>query len=214
MNIFSRPQIASEYDLYYQSDTGKIVDEIEKGIIAGLLGNTKGKEMLELGSGTGHWTQFFAEKGFDVTAVDNSEAMLQLAKGKKIDARFVLTDAQKLPFENESFDVLASITMLEFVDDQQKAIEEMFRVLKTEGYAVIGLLNPKSAIGLNAANDETFRHARFLDPENLSETFSPFRVLQTKKGVYLDTDFTVLDYACMLGSVEPAFIGILLQKEK
>lgn len=38
--------------------------------------------MLELRCGTGHWTQFFTAFGFQVTAVDNSEAMLEIAKKK------------------------------------------------------------------------------------------------------------------------------------
>lgn len=212
MNIFAQPHIATNYDAYYQTDSGKMVDAIEKGIISGLLAHTKGKKMLELGCGTGHWTSFFIENKFDVTAVDNSEAMLEIARKKAIDARFLLADAAKLPFENNSFDTVASITMLEFVDEQQKVMHEMYRVLKKGGYAIVGCLNAKSEIGKNAAQDATFKHARFLDLDNLDTIFEPLHILQTKRGVFLDTDFTVLDYACMLGAVEPAFIGILLKK--
>lgn len=213
MNVFSNSHIANEYDAYYQTDSGRMVDEIEKGIIRDFLNSMPATDVLEVGCGTGHWTQYLAEKGFNVTAVDNSEAMLHIAEGKNIGARFLSADAEHLPFRDESFASMISVTMLEFVENRQKALSEMYRVLRKGGKLIIGSLNPKSVIGVNAATDETFKHARFLDIENLPETFKPFRILQTKKGVFLDTDFTVLDYACMPGSVEPAFIGILLQKE-
>jgi len=74
-------------------------------------------DMLELVCGTGHWTTFFCEEGFRVTAVDTSEAMLSEAKKKDIGcATFLHADAANLPFADESFSVVASITMLEFVE--------------------------------------------------------------------------------------------------
>jgi len=60
--------------------------------------------MLELGCGTGHWTQFFCEEGFQVTGVDESEAMLERARAKNIaGARFLQADAGNLPFRDQSF---------------------------------------------------------------------------------------------------------------
>lgn len=46
-------------------------------------------------------------------------------------------DAQNLKFDNEFFDVIFCISVLNFIEDDQKAISEIFRVLKPGGYAIV-----------------------------------------------------------------------------
>ena len=212
MNIFEEPEIVSNYDAYYDTDKGKMVDEIEKGIIAEYLFSLKEKELLELGCGTGHWTAFFEEKGFDVIGIDISCEMMEKAASKGLKAKFHVGDAERLPFFDESIENVASITMLEFVKNQEVVIQEIYRVLKPGGYAIFGLLGDKSPIAKNAANDEIFKQARFLNSENLDEIFKPFQILQKRTGVMYDNEFNVTDYACNLDKIEPAFIALLLKK--
>jgi hypothetical protein len=84
MNIYKELSFAMEYDQFYQSDGGRAVDMAEKAVISDLLLQVDSREMLELGCGTGHWTAFFSEKGFRVTAVDQSPAMLEQARKRVI----------------------------------------------------------------------------------------------------------------------------------
>ncbi len=212
MNIFDEPEIVSNYDAFYNTDKGKLVDEIEKGIIGEFLTSLKVKELLELGCGTGHWTAFFEHKGFDVVGIDISCEMMEKAAAKGLQAKLQVGDAEKLPFFDKSIENVASITMLEFVQNQEIVIQEVYRVLKPGGYAIFGLLGDKSPMAQNAADNEIFKHARFLDSENLDEIFKPFQILQKRTGVMYDKEFNVTDYACSLDKIEPAFIALLLKK--
>jgi ubiquinone/menaquinone biosynthesis C-methylase UbiE len=130
-NIFLTPEVASEYDAYYQTETGKTVDNIEKEIVSAHIKKIPKTNWLELGCGTGHWTKFFSESEFQITAVDNSEAMLKIARSKNLEnVQFLNADATRLPFSDGHFSGIVSITMLEFVDDLEKVLNEIDRVLK------------------------------------------------------------------------------------
>src|SRR3972149_4010751 len=51
--------------------------------------------------------------------------------------KFLVASASKLPFKDESFDIVLCTEVIEHVDDQSQAIEEMFRVIKEGGILVI-----------------------------------------------------------------------------
>lgn len=71
-----------------------------------------------------------------VTGVDFSEKMLEIAKGKYKkypDIEFIQADATNLPFKNESFDLCTISFGLRNVEDIEKALKEVYRVLKPGG---------------------------------------------------------------------------------
>ncbi len=215
MNVFKDLQIAQEYDLYYQTSRGESVDRIERELIKGYLDSVPSCEMLELGCGTGHWTQFFCEQGFRVTGVDESEAMLRQAGTKNIAAvGFLKADAGKLPFPDQSFSVVSSVTMIEFVDDPERVFNEIDRVLKPGGYLLCGWLNALSEPAKKKDNDETFRYARFYTPEEIVRFLGRFGLPQLTYGVYYSPEFELLDGTTIQNSVQPAFIASLVQKSE
>jgi len=112
MNVFIDKKISEDYDNYYSTEFGKKVDEIEKKLITELLIGLPKANMLELGCGTGHWTEFFVNQGFNVIATDISELMLNIAKKKNINAEFLIADAENLPFDKENFKLISTITCL------------------------------------------------------------------------------------------------------
>ncbi len=169
--------------------------------------------MLELGCGTGHWTEFFINQGFKVTGVDISDPMLNIARGKNLEADLSLANSENLPFDNESFNSIVSITMLEFVENQEKAIQEMYRVLKPGGYLIMGFINADSQIGINKDKDETFKNANLLKINDIESKFKQFHLVQMKQGVYLNQDFAILDNSNKINNTPPVFIGVLFQKQ-
>ncbi len=211
MNVFQNPDVAGRYDDYYQTGFGKKIDQTEKKMFDKLLEEIEKDEMLELGCGTGHWTSYFVEKGFDVIATDVSEPMLNLAKSKDIHAVFEHADSANLPFPNESFNVVASVTMLEFTTNPEKVIDEIYRILKTDGWLLLGCLNKKSVIGLNKENDEVFKNGRFFTLDEIKQLLGKFKIQRIETGVYLKPDFTITDDWT---NEEPVFMGILAQKNK
>ena len=213
MNIFTDQLVAKNYDRYYQTGIGKSVDKIEKMLVRRCLNQIFSCEMLELGCGTGHWTRFFCEEGFQVTAIDESGAMLEQARMKNIpNADFLKADAASLPFEDQRFSVISSVTMFEFVENIDCILDEIDRLLKPGGYLVAGWLNALSETGKNKNNDETFRSACFYTSEEIERLLSRFGVPRLSYGVYYSSGFELLDGTKNQNTVQPAFIASVVQK--
>lgn len=211
MNVFENKEIAQKYDDYYQTEMGVKIDNLEKKLIKSLLPLPHLYPLaLEAGCGTGHWTAFLSELGYHLTAVDISDAMLEIAKTKQIKhTQFIKADIQKLPFDNEQFDLVISITMLEFVSNIEQAIQEMYRVLKPNGWLVLGCLNLLSPLGKNKANDSTFKDAHFFTKEELHQILSKWGKSIIKETIFFDDEFRLLEQ----GS-EGAFLAVSIQKTK
>lgn len=214
-NIFKLPYVAKEYDNYYQKETGKSIDNIEKEIILFHLKDLPGEHLLELGCGTGHWTRFFSQQGFHVTAIDESEAMLEMARSKDIqNVSFQLADATRLSFPDNSFGAIASVTMLEFVEDVEEVLNEIYRILKPGGTLLLGCLNKLSELGKNKGNDPVFKHGSFFTPDELKEMLSRFGNPHISVGVYFSPDFELLDGTEKQSTTEPAFMAASVKKTK
>lgn len=212
MNVFLDNAVANTYDEYYTTASGNKIDLEEKAIISALLNNVPAGSMLELGCGTGHWTKFFIEKGFKLTGVDVSEAMLNIAKGKNLEARFCVGNAEELLFQDKVFDLVTSITMLEFVYDVDQVIKEAFRVLKPSGYLLLGCLNKNAVLARNKKQSPTFKNARFLDRQALEKKLKPYGTPKFNSGVYLDENYEFIENLEDEVNPEPTFIGVLTQK--
>ncbi len=213
MNVFLKEEIAANYDSYYHTPVGKEIDRLEKEAIGSLLPATSQEQILELGCGTGHWSEFLSSKGFQVIALDISDAMLTKAKMKGIkNVEFRKADAAALPFHDESFGLVISITMLEFVDDPEKVVKEIYRVLKTGGIFIAGCLNQNSQLGKTKNADDTFRNAHFFTKTELTALFKDWEHFELTESVYLSPNFEILDGTTTTSNVEGAFLGIKVQK--
>jgi ubiquinone/menaquinone biosynthesis C-methylase UbiE len=97
----------------------------------------KDLSVLDVGTGPGFLALILAEMGHKVTGVDISKGMLEKARENaramnlKID--FIHADGEKLPFEEESFDLLVNRHLLWTLPNPKKAAEEWTRVLKRNG---------------------------------------------------------------------------------
>lgn len=212
MSVFKKEDIANAYDAYYQTEMGRKVDEIERKLMHKLLSSIPRGNMLELGCGTGHWTKFFIDEGFRLTALDNSEMMLKLAEHKHIPAKFQWADAGYLPVEDSSYPAVSSVTMLEFVEDQEKVMEEMYRVLQPGGWLILGCLNADSMLGKTKEQSETFRNAKFFTPGSLKQKLQRFGTPQMGYGVYFSSDFELLDDTPEKVDAAPAFMAAIVKK--
>lgn len=89
----------------------------------------RGHSLLDVGCGPGIFLEYFWESGFDVTGLDASPDMLAAARsrlGPRAD--FHLGVGDHLPFEDNAFDYVTLLNVLEFVDDAAAVLAEAFRV--------------------------------------------------------------------------------------
>lgn len=103
--------------------------------------NLKGKTVLDIGCGLGESTVFLAKHGAKVTGIDISEKALNVGKklakvhGVNNLVSFKIGDIQKLPYKNESSDIIIGKAVLHHVN-LPKAVKEVHRVLKPKGIAI------------------------------------------------------------------------------
>jgi len=140
-------EIASRYDYMYEEPYWKLYHALTEKLIEDFLKveDIKHLKILDLGSGTGKWTLYFAELGVEeICAYDPAEKMLEVAKmkaklwglDKKI--KFLVGKAENMPFESNYFDIVnAQGDVLSYIQDLESAMIEINRVLK-EGGILIG----------------------------------------------------------------------------
>lgn len=114
---------------------------------------------LEIGVGTG---RFAAPLGIH-EGVEPSRAMTRIARRRGVNV--VYGTAESLPFKAEQFDLVLMVTTVCFVDDLERAFSEAHRVLKHDGYILIGMVDRESPLGQeyqrHKAENVFYREAHF-----------------------------------------------------
>lgn len=124
--------IAENYDRMNHMMTCGLDRHWRKRAVRGLQG-----KVLDVACGTGDMCVLLAERGVTVTGVDISEEMLAIAKRKVENVEWGVADAERLPFEDNTFDaVTCAFGVRNFVHLEQ-GLGEMMRVLKPDGHMVI-----------------------------------------------------------------------------
>ena len=176
---FDFDAVADKYDQWYKSAKGRMYDHLEKKVISRYIPrNTRGRNLLEVGCGTGNWSQFFSGYGFVVIGVDVSRRMIDIAKSKNIsNVSFQVADGHSLPFADEIFDVTAAITTLEFVRNAEVVVQEIVRCTrKPGGSLLIGVLNELARVNRNRKErpESPYANARLFSPSQLKQLLEPF----------------------------------------
>jgi ubiquinone/menaquinone biosynthesis C-methylase UbiE len=193
-----KPWNPEEYDAWYETHLGSLSDRLEKELVFSMADIKPGEMALDAGCGTGNYTLELARRGIRVTGVDSSASMLKWArqkafdygskvKGEGLKVEFEVADALKLPFPDSSFDLVLSIGLLCFLNDPEKALIEMHRVLKPGGRIVIGVLNRWSPWAFfrrvkGLFKDTIYNQAHFISPPELEGLIRQvgFEIKETK----------------------------------
>jgi ubiquinone/menaquinone biosynthesis C-methylase UbiE len=157
------------------------------------------KRILEVGCGRGSLSAYFSDAGWDCTLLDLSPAAIEIAQKSfeknELRAKFDVGDCMNLSYENNSFDAVFSIGLLEHFIDIGQVIKEQIRILKpggifiayivpemkeniqTEYKWICDLLSKLTTINKISEKKEVFRS------DYLSETYINHMKLQRLKNI-------------------------------
>jgi SAM-dependent methyltransferase len=120
------------------------MEEDAKGLYITLIkefSDTRKMKVLDIGTGPGLFPIILGKDGHDVTAIDYSDGMLELAakncKERGVDCKILKMDAQNLEFEDKSFDLIVSRKVLWNLEEPVRAYREWLRVLKDDGKMIL-----------------------------------------------------------------------------
>jgi ubiquinone/menaquinone biosynthesis C-methylase UbiE len=117
--------------------TESVAEEVADFILE-LVDATPETSFLEPGIGTGLNVLPFVRRGYSVTGIDTSQAMLDQLRQKlhKIpqNLNLIHADASQLPFTNKSFDVVLTVHMVHGISNKKMFLDEIHRVLKPQGF--------------------------------------------------------------------------------
>ena len=109
----------------------------------------KDKKVLDVGSGNGYVLSKYASEGAEVFGIDITEAGIELCRKRfeilDLKGDFRIADAEDIPFPDNSFDCVCSMGVLHHVPNTQKALDEIYRVLKPGGRLIVMFYHRHSA---------------------------------------------------------------------
>ena len=95
------------------------------------------KKLLDAGCSFGYGTNYFSSHSEQTIGIEIEQDMVDIAKNRYPQINFVQGVLDDLPFENNSFDTIVCTDVLEHVPDEVAALNELFRVLKSDGTFIL-----------------------------------------------------------------------------
>jgi ubiquinone/menaquinone biosynthesis C-methylase UbiE len=112
------------------------------------FGALEGKDVLDVGIGSGIATQMLAEAGANVTGVDLTDWAVETTRRRLaafgLDADVRQADAEQLPFDDASFDLVFSWGVIHHSSDMDRALRELVRVCRPGGEIVLMVYHRRS----------------------------------------------------------------------
>jgi ubiquinone/menaquinone biosynthesis C-methylase UbiE len=176
IDIFDK--YAEEYDKWFDHYLSAYQSELHA--VEMLLPH--GGRGIEIGVGTGRFSVPF---GITI-GVEPSGAMAEIARSRGITVYD--SKAEKLPFDDNTFDFALMVTTICFLEDPLQALKEIRRILRLSGVIIIGMLDKDSPLGrqyeANKNDSKFFRYAEFYSVKQALEwlkisRYNNVRILQT-----------------------------------
>ena len=155
-----------------------------------------GMKILEIGAGTGRYSHYLAQNGYEVDAVELMECNIEVFKAHTLPAEKITVtqgDALDLKIEDDKYDItllLGPMYHLYTVEDQKKALEEAIRVTKKGGIVFVAYCNSdltmyQACIGKGILKPA--RAAHKIDEESFKLFSEPIDVFQLHRKEDVDT---------------------------
>jgi ubiquinone/menaquinone biosynthesis C-methylase UbiE len=141
------PRIYDEFAERYEkhAETAFWNAHYDRPAVLSLVGDVRGRRVLDAGCGPGIYAEELVARGADVTAVDASAGMVELTRrrlGDGADVRMHDLNAPVHWLADASIDTVVSALVWHYVDNRGGALREFHRVLRPGGHAVISCQHP------------------------------------------------------------------------
>lgn len=152
-----------------------------------LIPESKNGLCLDIGCGSGLLTEKIKERGYNVISCDFDERAIKLCKEKGTEAIQVNSETDRIPFDDNHFDLISCFEVIEHIKSPQNMLNEIHRTLKQDGIFVISTpniswwyLRIKHLLGIWDFHD--MDHIRFYNPNLLKRCLNDFgfKVIQVK----------------------------------
>ncbi len=169
---------------------------------------------IEIGAGSGQFAGPLKIK----FGIEPSKKMQQLAIKKNI--KVIAGTGEEIPIKNDSFDFALMVTTICFLDDITKTLNETYRIIKEQGFFIVGFIDKKSSLGKNYQQYKDknvfYKEAAFFSTD---EILSYLKKAGFDNFYFLQTIFKPLQ---MINKIEPvqkgrgtgSFVVIKAQKMK
>ncbi|WP_072094072.1 malonyl-ACP O-methyltransferase BioC, partial [Trabulsiella odontotermitis] len=153
-------------------------DELQRRSAARLLSQLPPhtfSRVLDAGCGPGSVSRYWKDAGSEVTALDLSPQMLEQARQQQVAHHYVAADIEALPLADAQFDLVWSNLAVQWCDDLNAALSELYRVVRPGGVLAFTTLVAGSMPELNQAwqtVDDRPHANRFLPEETLCTALS------------------------------------------
>lgn len=130
--------LSGEYNQYYfkrrdaETNSSAFANEANE-----ISMEARGETVLDVGAGTGTLAEFLMDSGFDVTCVEYAEAGVEYIRGKDADIEVYQGDIKDLQYKDDSFDTVVSQHVLEHVEADAKALNELYRVASEKVVSIV-----------------------------------------------------------------------------
>ena len=147
--------------------------------------NDSKKKILEIGSGQGFHAYLLSKnKNNNVLGIDLSKEDVEISKKRYPNIKFRAMSAEKLIFKDRYFDEIYAMDVLEHVNNLQKTLDEISRVLKIGGKVIINIPHYKSEKWLLSIRPSYFKeihHVRVFKEDELDKLMKEKKFITLKK---------------------------------
>lgn len=170
----------------------------------------EGRRLLDIGCGAGRYLEFAKQLGWEVHGVERDPDVAERVR-QRIGATVACDRFESVRYPDRSFDVVSFWHVIEHLYDPRAALKEARRILKPNGYVLIGVPNydcwQRKVFGRWWWYWEVPRHFWHFTPETLNELLkqSGFRIERLYHQPLLQPFNVVLGLLYMLGDAFPKF---------
>jgi ubiquinone/menaquinone biosynthesis C-methylase UbiE len=160
-------------------------------ITLSMMGDVKGKRILDAGCGPGKEVKILSEMGAEVVGMDISKEMLKIAKKncEDVEANFILGNIEQTEFPDHELDIIISLFSILFKKNLESLLKEFHRILKKGGELYIVVPHPTRKMVVYTKN--YFDSGKHWEQRGKLRVFNYYRTMEEYINSLVDAGFQI-----------------------